>query len=316
MPAVVSEQWTEYKYVRGESASRTFYVTGVDDQNDAIDAVAAAPTSAGYGSRLPLDSRLFVSLGAIDVSRRGYIFVVGVTYGTEGGFTFEPDPLDERWRCSVDFAEQDEPIERTWDGRPILNSNLEPLQNPISALFTSVLIQMWRWESAYNLALALTYKDKINLDAVTLPKLGTAAAGELICRQIKPLDEFESDSTIIKVGYVFEARPLIAYDDGTLHGFHRRQMDLGHFAHATKSGSFYLPIIDLATKETVQYPVRLNGLGVPLDATAYGIADTSFTVFNRAAIFPLQTDTNAVFQLIDESRGGIAFSGLQIAANL
>lgn len=314
MPALVTEKWTEYKFRPGDSASRVFWVTGVTDQNQAL-LHLSAQAGVYYGSRLPLDNRLFVAAGAIDISRKGVIYVMSVSYGVEGGFSYEPNPINEKWKCSQSEVERDEAADSTWNGKPVVNSSAQPLEGGRSRRFTSTVISMSRYESSYNLGLALAYQDKINLDAVTLPKFGTALPGQLICRKIKILDEFEADTDYLRVGYTFEARPLIEYDDGMLHGFHDRRQDIATEMNVT--GNIKKPIRIKDSGEFVAAPVAMNGYGIPLDSSSYDSGDPALVPLATAtAPFPLETKPDGVFLLIDQSEGGMNFAALQIEANL
>lgn len=324
--AVVTEDWTQWTFARGRSSQRVFLVSGLSlnaGHGDAIDAVKADPAGVTVGDALPFDNRLIVAADeSWNVDRQGLLYKVTVTY-VPLEFYRPDNPLDQKWNVQIDRVEETFPAEHDASGNPFVSSGGMPFERGLPRTISYLKIRMQRYESSFNLALAETYANKVNSDSVTLPKLGTAVAGELLCRSITLADEFSPDTSVLLVTYNFEARPRWAITQSSgapttyVHGWHERVMDEGVLGNENGTGS--VPIYYSSGPEAgkrVEEPVRLNGHGVPL-STQFKVGNTENGSNSGAAVPPATLDvtSDAVFLMYDPTRGMTSFAGLNIAAN-
>lgn len=332
--AVVTEDWTQWTFARGRSSQRVFLVSGLSlnaGHGDAIDAVKADPAGVTVGDALPFDNRLIVAADeSWNVDRQGLLYKVTVTY-VPLEFYRPDNPLDQKWNVQIDRVEETFPAEHDASGNPFVSSGGMPFERGLPRTISYLKIRMQRYESSFNLALADTYANKVNSDSVTLPKLGTAVAGELLCRSITVADEFSPDTDVLAVVYNFEARPRWAITESSgapttyVHGWHERVMDEGTEGVRNDGSSEETGVPIYFTSHSanagmvgqqVDSPVRLNGYGVPI-SDRFRVGDLDNASNNGAAVPPATLDvtSDAVFLMYDPTRGMTSFAGLNIAAN-
>lgn len=325
--AEVTERWSVRTYTRGRSARRVFDVTQVTDEAQAL-AELYSQRGVREGVEFPLEANLKVPPGGMNVTRNGRVYVVSADYQAPAGFSFPDgaadDLLAQKWRISSDPFEEDEKAYRDWANVPYVNSSGQPFDD-ITRPVPGITIPMWRWESSFELSKHLAYRNRWNSDSVVLPKLGTAAPGELLCRCIKLKDEVESEAEVVAVLYVFEARPRITLSGtwtirGTLgnpiHGFHRRLLDTGTEGYSSDGKNPITYKTGANAGQQVSIPVRLNGKGAPLDTTNFDISGAASSDQALVSASAVEVLSDGVWIYEDTTDGSIAYAGLNIGANL
>lgn len=318
--ALVTERRTGRQFARGESSQRMFDITGADDENDAL-ALLADQKSVSVGSADPMDDSLTVPGGGIKLARSGRVWVASVAYSGPFGISLgEGTETDEllahKWRVSVDPASIEEPIDHDAGGRPLIYSNSLPILG-LTRGVPIVTITMWRWESSYDLQKHLDYANRYNSDSVVLPKVGTAAPGQVFIRSIKLKEEVSADAGVVAVVYTFESRPNIVIQPGSvaLHGFYRRILDSGAVGYTATGFNHITYKTGGDIGKPVSVPVLLDGFGAPLDSDSYNVGGgDAFAISEPPALLDVTED--GVFLMYDLTDGPIAFSGLDIGANL
>lgn len=321
---LVTERWTGYKLQRGQSATRIFDLTGFANQADAEEALLDV---VSYGDAHPLDAAVKVQTGGITIEilsvGRHYMATVQYTSPDGGGDSSQVEKLlSEKWRFKFDWVIETEESDRTATGVPVLNSGRDPFDKGIPRKDYSGHITMWRWELGTDvIAKNNAYKNRVNSDAVTLPVVGTANAGELLVVSIAFADEIQAGSgKPVKVIYTFDARPLITAVDGDpIHGFHERKLDLGWRGKAEDGQMYDFTHKDgniKGQKSTVV--IRLDGSGKPLDTDKWALGPNTLDpkAIELNSAIKKETTDDGVFLYYDNSDGAIAFSGLSIGANL
>lgn len=317
MAIEVTERWRDREFARGRFARRVFDITGVADEAEAEDALQTYK-GVQVGSGFPLDTSCRIQPGGITIKRDGLrVYVATCNYETTTIESASESLLEQKWRVLPDINAIDEPVEVDRHNRPVANSFGDPFDGQQTAPVDEIRIVMWRYESTYELSKHLAYARKYNSDSVVLPKIGVAAPEELLCESIRLKDEISADADVVAVEYAFRARPRLVASSGTYHGFHRRIMDVG--MRGANADSYGAPITykeGSQKGEPVTIPVRLDGNGRPLDSDAYDVDGKTPQAASLVDPPPLDVTSDAVFLLFDFTRGPIAFSGLNIGANL
>lgn len=322
---LVTERWTTQTFSRGKSARRQFDISGATDIANA-QSLLSSLADVQEGKPHYLDPTITVPVGGIEMSVNGRMYVASVAYsGAAGGGGFEATAVDslleQKWRVTAEPVMTEEPVEAeiVGDHIPIVNSSRQPFATQLTRPFPSVDITMWRWEYEWLLSRHLAYANRWNSDAILLPKVGVAQPGEALVEYIKLKEEIAADADIVAVVYKIKCRPLITINndpDGTetVHGFYKRLLDIGMEAN---SSSGLKPItwkIGVDAKKPIKQPVRLDGYGLPFDTTAFDVSGASGTALTK--LTKIDKTDNGVFLMFDPTRGSIAFSGLNIGANL
>lgn len=317
MSALVTEMWSAREFARGSFARRGFQITGVTTEAEAEAALASQKTVA-VATGFPLDTTLRVPPGGITIKFASpTLYVAAVSYEATTIGEQPPELLAEKWRVTIEPLATDEATEYDRNGRPVVNTFGDPFDQPSTRPVPEVRIVMWRWESTYELAKHLAYANKYNSAPIALPKLGTAAAEEVLCEAVRLKDEVAADAEVVAVQYTFRARPKLTASSGTYHGFHSRRMDLGaRGANATATSAPITYKSGPDKGKPVSTPVRLDGSGRPFDSTAYEVGGAAAAASVLANPAPKDVTADAVFLLFDFTNGPIDFAGLNIGANL
>jgi hypothetical protein len=163
-------------------------------------------------------------------------------------------------------ATSQEAVDRDVHGNPLVVSSRDPIQNA-NRTFAFKTLRVWRYELAYNLSNAEAFENTVNNATVNVA--GAAIpAGCLKCDVILPMDEYDVNSQILRIGYTFSIR---LSGDSASYGikpFQWRFLDSGRrgWKHETIGGETKNVVGELvgnlgqATTE-----VRLNGKGRPID---------------------------------------------------
>lgn len=180
-------------------------------------------------------------------------FQVEVTYETPtsnntGGNPFQ-SPGKYEWANVTETVQIEEDI----DGNPIVNSALDPYDQPPTITETFKQLTITRNEPYFNLQQSIAYEGKVNSDTVYLQGVGAGklTAGQIKCISILPNGPLDLDDNFVSVSYVFWIR-----EDG----FQLRRMDIGYrqFVAGDEKSK---PIQD-QNGDDITTPVPLNGEGL------------------------------------------------------
>jgi hypothetical protein len=265
--AVVTEDWSKRTFVAGESAQRTFLVTGALDE---IEAAAAVPVLSG--SSHPLDVMLLAGEPEVRTMAPG-TYEVAVAYQSnelDGGSS---SAVDTAMRFQWDFGEVSEEVEIDADGNPIVNSAGDPLEPPLVRSLAVVYLTVTRWEHTYEVEKALAYIDHQNSDVITVQGQGVLQPGRMRCVSYRPQQSLKKDTKNFPVEYRFELRA---------NGFDWRVIDAGyngwHDSSGVKPGKIKTP----AGKDAGS-PVRLDGQGKPMES-AFKVEGSTAVVAPRVFV--------------------------------
>lgn len=266
MPALVTERWSDRRYQRGERAFRSFDVSGVANENEALVALGI-----GVNTSHPLDSRLRARMPDINMlGPSGVMYRAGVEYLIPDGGEFEqfPDnPLDEEPVIFPEPASTNEPFDRDADGLPILNSAGDPFESDPTRDVGELLLTITRNESSYDLAKALAFMNKTNDAQFTFPNVGTVEKGQALCKHIRVVEGYKPSASYVRVVYSFGL-----HEDG----FRTRILDQGYngwyLLAGLKSGKFH------DNEGPRSRPVRLDGQGAPFLSGKFWVNGTELPV--------------------------------------
>lgn len=274
--ATYTEDWSKQKLVKaaaGWTADREFQVLGATSETTAL-----AATALYGGAAMPAINDAHPSSGvlkcdSVSAEQTGFKFwVVKAHYSIpkdgqdHGGPGSQDDPLLVPPRIKWDFGSTSEPIDRDINGNPIVNSAGDPFQQSPTREFTTLFLVYTRNEPFFNVQTALLYRNKTNSTDMYIAGAGTVTAGQMICRDISPASDYTADATFVPVTYKFELR-----EDG----FKTRILDQGLRAYYLNPTSNQIVLEHLCTtkRQVINQPVRLNGIGQPIDVWMQGVTD-------------------------------------------
>lgn len=323
--SLVTERWSTRTLARGASAVREFDVTGVDDEDAAETALSMYVTPDQVH---PLDDSIRIpTKGGIEwkiiVPSKHYR--ASVKYQRPGNGSTGTAALAEKWKCKASWQTESVPMVRDATGLLVANTAGDVFVPGLTRQLWSMEIIISRWELGTDIVSKnLTFANRYNTDSVTLPKIGTCDAGVLLMKSIYIDDEFRSDEEAVMVRYAMLAKAAISLD-GTapIHGHHKRVPSLGTRAYGDTGSNIVLANIVCCTGvlagRPVRESVRLDDTGKMFDFTSFGVdvGATGFAVDNPSPFSgPFEIVDGTCYQYFDPTDGGVAFSGLNIAANI
>lgn len=192
-------------------------------------------------------------------------------------------PPTIRW----DPGTAQEPIDRTADGEPIVNSAFDALDPPLTRLVPTLFLTYTRYESApFQIQKYFPFITTTNSNDLTVQGL-TVKKGQMFCHNIAPIAEYTPSAKYIQVAYQFELRQ---------DGFKGRALDQG--LRGWKDTADDGPgISELFTSggEQISYPVRLNGHGEPMDLSLRGNYAASLIPCPKAVDAEIEPTAYATF---------------------
>jgi len=277
MAAYYTEDWSKRKLVKaasGWTADREFQVIQADTETDAL-----AATLVSVGTVLPVmndahPASTFLLVDSVSVDQAvGFKFwTVKVHYSipkdgqAHDGPGAQDNPLLEPPRIRWEFGASSEPIDRDINGNPIVNSAGDPFQQPVTRDFTTIFLVYTRNEPFFNVNTAITYSNKTNSGSIIIAGAGQVAAGQMMCKSIAPASDYSATAQFVPVSYRFELRA---------DGFKARMLDQGLRAWYTNPTTSDVELAPLVTRklQPITQPVRFDGTGEPIAATAQYVGD-------------------------------------------
>lgn len=332
MAAVVTENWSDYRWQRGVRGSRAFVITGVASETEARTALATY--GVAFNGQFPTESRLRAD--EPDVGQLGpagqYRASVEYTRSDQGEKTArEDDPLDEPPKIMWEPGILSEPSDVDAYANPIVNTAYFPLEGGASAEVMYGVLTVTKVQSTFDVSMMFAFANKVNSDTVAIPLAGTVAPGQMLCRSIRPTHEYDQNATYVRVAYQFWVRQGNLQDtDGLYDSWKHRLLNAGRMGRWNNGGTKTVgPFVsaDAAGRGDGRYtdrpePTLLTSAGVPFDATAWvlGGAGTD-PLTTKAPVAPatgmvvattlLESTTNAVFLKYYKHKSA-AFAGLNI----
>lgn len=259
MPEQVTRRWSDYR--RGaKSASISFDVTGVTNGTEAYN-------KCPFQFNSQHDENPQFKCDDWDVSEPGWqLYRVSFSFSQpEDGDEHNEgesgeNPLNSPPRIKWELGNTTEPVDRDADGFAICASDGDVFDPPVTRQMGTVFLTITRFEVApFDVARALAYQNRVNDSAMTVQGMAVAA-GQIFCHSITPTTEYTESAKHVEVAYNFELR-----EDG----FKARVLDQGLRGWigdaAGAGGTPTASEIFDATGVQISAPVRLNGLGKPID---------------------------------------------------
>lgn len=269
------EMWSEQNGSKaandGDLGVRAFQITGATSESDCYTADLILTNLSNLTGKVPVlneedprnTRRKVNSLRVESIGLNLMKLIVGYAIPTNGGSFSgtENNPLTQPVRWSWQRSKTVEPVDRDYDGNPIVNSNRDPFTNSPQRTFTQRILEARRYEATYPYGNADTYEDKVNSVAFSGPQGYTPATGTVKCNIITAVGEYTEDSPYVEVLYQFEIRP---------DGWRTRQLDEG--TKGRDSTGAVLPLYH-TNGDKITSPVLLNGLGNPRDDYSHSLGN-------------------------------------------
>jgi hypothetical protein len=219
MPAKSTELWSEStssKGAAGWTARRGWVVTGATSDEEARNAAPldGRPIPAIDASH-PENAALRVSALPVSPGKGPSVRIVHAEYeipssGTVGGDP-NADPLNAPPQYFLEHVASNEPIYREPGiaGDLIVNAAGDPFDPPLTRDVFDLQITITRNEPFFPLAKSMTYRNVVNSQPYTIPAVGQADKGQLLCLPMKMVSPITAQSTYVPVIYT-----LLAREDG------------------------------------------------------------------------------------------------------
>lgn len=268
--ASVTENWSDRQISFGVRGQRGWIVTPVaGDVTDEDTARSAVGSDAELNAEMPGDSRLKL-LDEAEVRKIGPMawHVLAQFVRADSRPTSESDPLSQKTRFFYQVGNKTEIAVADAQGTPILNSvGLRgDIQEPRTE--TLVLCRAMKWQTDFDLSVALAFTNSINDEEVELPRAGTVYPGQMYCEFIQPNDEFDLDTSRFRIVYQFQlARGNVVDADGFWDAFKHRVPDRSYSGVYSDGGKLKRGAFVDGNNDPVTEPVMLDGFGKPLDTT-------------------------------------------------
>ncbi len=316
----VTEKWSARRWTYGNSATRTFQVSGVPAGADpasgdaaAINALRRLVPDVKPGDAFRQDRKLKIDrAGPYSVGGPLSLREVVVNYTRPGGDASIEEANE--WELLPEYELSSEDVEQDGTGKPIVNSAQAPFDPPLTMPEHSLSFRCARSESEFDAFFFLNYFNKWNSAATRMP-WGYMPAGTVLIRSVKPSTDYRLSDPSVRVTYDFVVRPYIEASSGTYHGFHQRVLDKGIVGLV--SGDDAAPIYYATGPnqgEQATEPVLLDGFGRPLNAR-YQVGPTGGTNQPSDPVAPIDETEDAVWLLYDLTRGPADFAGLNLSNN-
>jgi hypothetical protein len=255
------------------AASRSFMVTGVSNDYDALRAVdyqtglgvpqADDPITPG-SSILAKGPRVSEVLST-DVR------IITMQYAVPQDGTWvknDLDPLKEPAEVQWDPGEISFPVDLDLDGRPIINTAGDPFDPPTRRIKYKRLT-IYKNELYYNINKANTFENTVNSAAVNLSGVTTVGANYMYCSSIGPAERYKVTAKYIKMAYSFDL--IMAVDLGK-HPWQYAYLNVGRNGWVTINGKKLLGAFVTQPEGTgtaaikFEQDVRLDLTGKPISA--------------------------------------------------
>jgi hypothetical protein len=210
MPVQVTEQFAGkgYSLEAPWSATRSFMVTGVDNDYDALRA-----TDYQSGLKVPQadeaitpGSPILCRGPSVPEVLSNDVRIIRCQYAIPADGTWaknDLDPLKEPPEVQWDPAEISFPVDVDVDGRPIVNTAGDPFEPPTRRIKFKRLTIV-RNELYFNLAKSTTFEDSVNSTAVSLSGVTTVVPNYMLCTSIGPAERYKSTAKYVKMAYQFD----------------------------------------------------------------------------------------------------------------
>ncbi|HEY7115130.1 MAG TPA: hypothetical protein VH475_01010 [Tepidisphaeraceae bacterium] len=265
MEVTVTTPYGDYR-VGSRSAVIVKEVTGVPSQTAAFNACGIIK-----GSYHPENQSLTCDdWGAENVGPAYYR--VTFSYADSSGTDGQTNPLVQPPEIQWDVGIQSERFDRDVYGTAIMNSAGDPFDQPAESSVPVLNFTVTRWEpTPFNVARVLTYVSTTNDGPTTI--MGNAFAdGQILCTGIAPTGSYRLSAQAIQIAYRFSITTAPS-------GWDARILDQGmrgwRNAGGRNGGQEQCEILKLGNADRnepnfqIQQPIRLNGRGLPIDASKY-----------------------------------------------
>lgn len=278
--AEVTERLSDRGFVDESSpreATRGFDVTGLaagDRENAAIAAVEAHDARTVYNAIHPEDtsSTLAVKGREPEIVAQGHWRVLVRYRVAETGQHPDnsQDKLSRPARLRFDFGVEQVRVDRDVDGNPIVVSSgnaPNPAPTAVRAVFSLVVR---KWEPFFDATLATDMLGSVNSDKLVIDGTTIALAKQALLVEFAPTSFVELGSPQVEVQYRWRLRPPLDPSPGGDTGpfwVSILDQDVEGWAGDSTSNRVETQIFDPGNPPTpVNRPVRLNGLGVPMNS--------------------------------------------------
>lgn len=259
------------------SATRGFDVTGLaagDREDAAISEMESAYPSAAYNAGHPEDTSntLVVESQEPEMVSPGHWRILVRYTEAKGGAHVDKNEnkLDRPARIGYDFGVRNQRVDRDVDGNPILVSSGNAPNPAPQAVRPTFGLTVLKWEPFFDANLAAFMLGSVNSDELIVDGVTIVSAGSAMLVEMAPTHNIEFGMPQVEVRYRWRLEPPLTDPpaDG-VDPFWASLLDQDYEAKAKDDdgNATEAQIFDPGDPPTpVNRPVRLNGLGVPMNA--------------------------------------------------
>jgi hypothetical protein len=254
-----TENWSERTYSPGVSAQRGFTVTDAADMLQAISMCNAH--GAAERASFILDRDLVADPPQVE-HLGPTVYSVIFNYSPEEDVRppeNESGGVDRRPIFDWEPGLIEIPADRTAKKEPLVNAVGDVFDPPLTRFQPTMFLTYTRWDSAYDVQMALEFMGKKNANALSInTQTGPLKVepGQMFCHSIRPAQPYRSNARAVPIAYRFEFRK----------SFKRRVLNAGMNAwYRHGSNPVALGRICNAAGEPIAGPVRLDKEGKPMN---------------------------------------------------
>ena len=303
---LVTENWSEWEWVGGVGGRRGFVVTGVRDAAEAL-ADLLDQMGVARGVTHDLDNSIAAEQPVVATPSSPKRFDIQVSYVPVGRLNIGGGggDLAEIW-WGWSSAPREESTDVDAKDRPIVNAAGQPFQSDFTRPYNGRILTARRLEANYRSGVAEDFENSVNMNQVSVARVGTFAPGRLKLLSYEPQEEYLSTGTDpVMCRYSFEVRAGFVQDsDDYWDGFKFRIRNEGFMGWYQPDGDGDPELGDFVTAsgERMSEPVLLDKDGLPLDPTIKVMSTKGAT--NDPIAWP---DGPLDDDLIEESASGVVF---------
>lgn len=294
MPLNAQEKWSTKMLTEdadGWTAVREFTVTGTPASDLANEVTVLAQAGIPIVNTVhPQNSNLKVKTRTVDPGLRMRTVKIAYAYPPKGTWEQNINPLNQPAEVFPQISSYTQQFDRdaTVAKNPIVNSNRDAFSSPPNREVLCLTVQFRKYRAIFELPLALSMSNRVNLGSFVLPGVGTIADGQGWCRAVTVAQPYTTASIYVQVITTIEIREA---------GWDVEILDQG--MRTRKTGLVPVHIVD-ANGEKIASEIPLDGTGRPklagYWAGSVGTAPAAVSAPAGATLIPLTDATYLKYQ--------------------
>jgi hypothetical protein len=167
-------------------------------------------------------------------------------------------PLNEPVQILPDLEHETAPFDQDINGNNICNSCGDPFDPSLTRFVPTATFIARKAMPFFDLQVALALMDHVNAAPFTVANFGTADTGQVYCFYYRPTGPYTSKAPYVFVECKIGVKPGV-------NPWSQRVVDGGRYGYTTLNGKVVKGRFCDSCGNPVDYDVRLNGKGLPID---------------------------------------------------